>query len=128
MNEQEIQQAFIQWLSQKLGVQDEAQLKQAMQQMGEQGLQQAYQQFMQEMQQQQVQAAKFGAKLNYIRSLNGQCPEGTDVQYYKNGGHICKRCVAKQKTDGKVQDSVEQFKCGRKMKKAQNGTKVYRRA
>lgn len=125
MNEQEIQQAFIQWLAQKLGVQDEAQLKQAMQQMGEQGLQQAYQEFMQEMQQQQAQMAKFGAKLNYIRSLNGQCPEDTEVQYYKNGGHICKKCVAKQKAQQK-EDSVEAFKCGRKMKKAQNGTKVYR--
>ena len=117
MNEQELQQAFIQWLAQKLGVQDENQLKQAVQEMGQEGLQQAYQQFMQEMQQQQAQKAKFGAKLNYIKGLNGQCPEGTEMQYFKEGGNICKKCIAKQKNDGKEQDSVEQFKCGRKMKK-----------
>lgn len=127
MNEQELQQAFIQWLAQKLGVQDEAQLKQAIQKIGQQGLQEAYQQFMQEVQQQQAQKAKFGAKLNYIRSLNGQCPEGTEVSYFKQGGHICKKCVAKQKEEEK-QSSVEAFKCGRKMKKAQQGTKVYKRA
>ena len=126
MNEQELQQAFIQWLVQKLGVQDESQLKQAVQKMGQEGLQQAYQQFMQEMQQQQAQKAKFGAKLNYIKGLNGQCPEGTEMQYFKEGGNICKKCVAKQKNGGKEQDSVEQFKCGRKMKKAQSGTKIYK--
>lgn len=124
MNEQELQQAFIQWLAQKLGVQDENQLKQAVQEMGQEGLQQAYQQFMQEMQQQQAQKAKFGAKLNYIKGLNGQCPEGTEMQYFKEGGTICKKCVAKQKNGGKEQDSVEQFKCGRKVKKAQSGVKV----
>lgn len=92
--------------------------------MGEQGLQQAYQEFMQEMQQQQAQKAKFGAKLNYIRSLNGMCPEGTEVQYYKQGGHICKKCIAKQQANGNGQDSVEAFKCGRKMKKAEIGMKA----
>lgn len=117
MNEQELQQAFIQWLAQKLRVQDESQLKQAVQEMGQEGLQQAYQQFMQEMQQQQAQKAKFGAKLNYIKGLNGQCPEGTEMQYFKEGGNICKKCVAKQKNGDKEQDPVEQFKCGRKMKK-----------
>lgn len=117
MNEQELQQAFIQWLAQKLGVQDESQLKQAVQEMGQEGLQQAYQQFMQEMQQQQAQKAKFGAKLNYIKGLNGQCPEGTEMQYFKEGGTICKKCVAKQKNGDKEYDPVEQFKCGRKMKK-----------
>lgn len=124
MNEQELQQAFMQWLAQKLGVQSEDQFKKAVQEMGQEGLQQAYQQFMQEMQQKQAQKAKFGAKLNYIKGLNGQCPEGTEMQYFKEGGTICKKCVAKQKNDGKEQDSVEQFKCGRKVKKAQNGVKV----
>ena len=31
--------------------------------------------------------------------------------------NICKKCVAKQKNGDKEQDPVEQFKCGRKMKK-----------
>ena len=72
--------------------------------MGQEGIQQAYQQFMQEIQQQQAQKAKFGAKLNYIKGLNGQCPEGTEMQYFKEGGNICKKCVAKQKNGDKEQD------------------------
>ena len=115
MNEQELQQAFIQWLAQKLGVQDENQLKQAVQEMGQEGLQNAYQQFMQEMQQQQVQKAKFGAKINYIKELRGQCPDGYELQYYKSGGQLCKKCIKKQ--EDLPQDPISQFKCGRKIKK-----------
>lgn len=120
MNEQELQQAFIQWLAQKLGVQDESQLKQAVQEMGQEGIQQAYQQFMQEMQQQQAQKAKFGAKINYIKELRGQCPDGYELQYYKSGGQLCKKCIKKQvmqNGENLPQDPVSQFKCGRKIKK-----------
>lgn len=120
MNEQELQQAFIQWLAQKLGVQDESQLKQAVQEIGQEGLQQAYQQFMQEMQQQQAQKAKFGAKINYIKELRGQCPDGYELQYYKSGGQLCKKCIKKQvmqNGEDLPQDPVSQFKCGRKIKK-----------
>ena len=120
MNEQELQQAFIQWLAQKLGVQDESQLKQAVQEMGQEGLQQAYQQFMQETQQQQAQKAKFGAKINYIKELRGQCPDGYELQYYKSGGQLCKKCTKKQvmqNGEDLPQDPVGQFKCGRKIKK-----------
>lgn len=120
MNEQELQQAFIQWLAQKLGVQDESQLKQAVQEMGQEGIQKAYQQFMQEMQQQQAQKAKFGAKINYIKELRGQCPDGYELQYYKSGGQLCKKCIKKQvmqNGEDLPQDPVGQFKCGRKIKK-----------
>lgn len=120
MNEQELQQAFIQWLAQKLGVQDESQLKQAVQEMGQEGLQQAYQQFMQEMQQHQAQKAKFGAKINYIKELRGQCPDGYELQYYKSGGQLCKKCIKKQvmqNGEDFPQDPVSQFKCRRKIKK-----------
>lgn len=120
MNEQELQQAFIQWLAQKLGVQDESQLKQAVQEMGQEGIQKAYQQFMQEMQQQQAQKAKFGAKINYIKGLRGQCPNGYELQYYKSGGQLCKKCIKKQvmqNGEDLPQDPVGQFKCRRKIKK-----------
>ena len=96
MNEQQLQQAFIQFLAQKTGAKTQQELEAAIQQLGEQGLQQAYQEFMQLLQQQQVQAAKFGAKLNYIKELRGQCPEGYEIQYYKSGGHLCKKCMKKQ--------------------------------
>ena len=127
MNEQQLQQAFIQFLAQKTGAKTQQELEAAIQQMGEQGLQAAYQEFMQMMQQQQVQAAKFGAKLNYIKSLRGQCPEGYEISYYKVGGTLCKKCMKKQqemKDGGQVpKNPIDEFKCGRKMKKkkAQGG-------
>ena len=118
MNEQQLQQAFIQFLAQKTGAKTQQELEAAIQQLGEQGLQQAYQEFMQLLQQQQVQAAKFGAKLNYIKELRGQCPEGYEISYYKAGGHICKKCIKKQQEEEKTsQNPIDQFKCGRKVKK-----------
>jgi hypothetical protein len=35
-----------------------------------------------------------GAKLDYINQLNGKCPYGTHLVYYKQGGTVCKRCEA----------------------------------
>lgn len=124
MNEQQLQQAFLQYLMQKTGAQDEQQLEQVVQQLGEDGLKQAYAQFMQEMQQQQVQAAKFGAKLNYIKKLNGQCPEGMEMHYYKQGGRLCRKCMqAKQnmRESEAPSNPIDAFKCGRKIKKNQKG-------
>ena len=125
MNEQQLQQAFIQFLAQKTGAKNQQELEAAIQQLGEEGLKQAYAEFMQMMQQQQVQAAKFGAKLNYIKSLRGQCPEGYEISYYKVGGTLCKKCMKKQqemKDGGQVpKNPIDEFKCGRKMKKAQGG-------
>lgn len=119
MNEQQLKEAFIQFLAQKTGAQNQQELEAAIQSMGEQGLQQAYQEFMQLMQQQQVQAAKFGAKLNYIRSLRGQCPEGYKMKYFKSGGQLCKKCMQKQEVSNKdntPKNAIDEFKCGRKMK------------
>ena len=127
MNEQQLQQAFLQYLMQKTGAQNEQQLEQVVQQLGEDGLKQAYAQFMQEMQQQQVQAAKFGAKLNYIKKLNGQCPEGMEMHYYKQGGRLCRKCM-QAKQNGEETESpsnpIDAFKCGRKIKKDQHGKKL----
>lgn len=124
MNEQELQQAFIQFLAQKTGAKNQQELESAIQQLGEEGLKQAYAEFMNLLQQQQVQAAKFGAKLNYIKSLRGQCPEGYELSYYKVGGTLCKKCMKKQQAmedGGQIpQNPIDQFKCGRKMKKKTN--------
>ena len=97
MNEQELQQAFLQYLAQKTGAKSQQELEAIIQKIGEEGLKQAYTEFMQMMQQQQVQAARFGAKLDYIKSLRGQCPEGYELQYYKSGGKVCKKCVQQKK-------------------------------
>lgn len=120
MNEQQLQQAFLQYLMQKTGAQNEQQLEQVVQQLGENGLKQAYAQFMQEMQQQQIQAAKFGAKLNYIRKLNGQCPEGMEMYYYKQGGRLCRKCMQVKQNEEEIEypsNPIDAFKCGRKIKK-----------
>lgn len=125
MNEQELQQAFIQFLAQKTGAKSQQELEAAIQQLGEEGLKQAYAEFMQLMQQQQVQAAKFGAKLNYIKSLRGQCPDGYEAKFLKKGGTVCKECVKKQQeVENTPSNAIDAFKCGRKMKKAKEGVKV----
>ena len=88
---------------------------------------QLIQQVAQELQggQQQEEApisAKLGAKLNYIKYLRGQCPDGYEMQMFKKGGTVCKKCVKKgaqgiSTPTRQYNDAVEEFKCGRKMKK-----------
>lgn len=127
MNEQELQQAFIQFLAQKTGAKSQQELEAVIQQLGEEGLKQAYAEFMQMMQQQQVQAAKFRTKLNYIKQLRGQCPDGYEPKYFKKGGTMTKKCVACEKKVQEVKESsnaIEAFKCGRKTKKKENGGSV----
>lgn len=127
MEEQQLQQAFLQYLMQETGAKDQQQLEQVIQQLGEDGLKQAYSKFLQEMQQQQVQAAKFGAKLNYIRHLNGQCPDGTEMTYFKVGGKLCKKCMQvkqnRKEQENESDNPIDAFKCGRKIRKNQNGRK-----
>lgn len=78
------------------------------------------------MQQQQIQAARFGAKLNYIKQLRGVCPDGYEMKYFKAGGQLCKQCVQKKMEQGgkTPNNPVDAFKCGHKMKKKQNGGNV----
>ena len=44
------------------------------------------------------QKAQHGAKLQYIKSLKNQCPEGEELYYYKKGGSV--GCGCKKKEDG----------------------------
>lgn len=72
-------------------------------------------------QQTQSQKAEKGAKLNYIKSLKGQCPDGEELVYFKKGGMIGCGCQKKEK-GGEVEqpkklNPVEEFKKGRKTKK-----------
>ena len=91
---------FVQQLAQQAGVQDIGQL-----------LDMVYQQA-----QGQAQAARRGAKLNYLRRLSGKCPEGYELQYFKAGGRVCSQCVAKKK--------VQKESCGKKIKKNCGGKKM----
>ena len=74
-----------------------------------QDTQQAAQAFFQK----EVQSAKRGAKLNYLKKLTGRCPEGQQLVYFKAGGRICSKCMAKKQQG----DVIEEAKCGSKMKK-----------
>ena len=111
--QQQLMQAFSQWAQQK-GI-DPNQLQDPA------ALEQALGQFMQEMQQQQAQMAKQGAKLQYIKNLKHQCPEGEHLEYFAKGGNIGCNCV-KNKQGGKTEPKKNALdlykeKCGGKMKK-----------
>lgn len=98
MNEQELQKAFMAYLiedaaTQGMQIQSEQDLQAYAQQLGEEGLKAKYQEFMQKMQG-GVKAA-LGAKLNYIHKLKGNCPEGEELVYMKQGGRVCPVCQKK---------------------------------
>ena len=127
MNEQQLREMFIQYLQQKSGAQTQQEFEAYVQSLGQEGIQQEYAQFMQLLQQQQVASRKFGGMLNYIEKLRGVCPEGYEMQFFKQGGQICKKCVqkAKMQQGGEApQNPVDAFKCGRKMKKKACGGSV----
>ncbi len=134
MDEQQLQQQIVQLVQAAMqgdqqAIQQIQQIMQAAQQGDQQAAQlaQMIQAVAQQMQQQQVQAAKFGAKLNYIRQLRGVCPEGQELEYYRDGGRLCKKCVQKHKMQdgGEVPSNpVDAFKCGRKMKRKENGGNI----
>ena len=126
----QIMEDFKQWVAQKLqnGELEKSDLE------DKQKLEQLFQSFIKE--QQGVQTAMNGAKLNYINKLNGKCPQGTHLSYYRIGGTLCKKCEAdaynessdpikafKQKCGGKVKKAAKQ-KCGGKVKKKELGGEV----
>ena len=127
---EQMMENFKQWVVQKLqnGELEKSDLK------DQKKLEQLFQSFIKE--QQGVQTAMNGAKLNYINKLNGKCPQGTHLSYYRIGGTLCKKCEAdaynessdpikafKQKCGGKVKKAVKQ-KCGGKVKKKELGGEV----
>ena len=73
---QEKAMAMLQQEAQKQGVQSEEQMSQFLDSIIQQ-LQGSAQQ------------AKMGAKLNYIKRLNGICPDGYEVATFKKGGKVC---------------------------------------
>lgn len=135
------QQEFVAYLIQASGVETEDELNDYIQDLGQEGLQRELEKFEELMTQgtEQVPAAAKGAKLNYIKSLRGQCPEGFEMQYFKKGGVMCSQCIKKakaQKAPTKAEQGtkvVQDFKadmkkCGGKMKgkmkKKEDGGKV----
>jgi hypothetical protein len=79
----------------------------------------------QEMQAQQPSqkvTARLGAKLNYIRTIRGGCPEGQQLVYFKQGGRVCKKCV-EAAGGAKVKDGKKEISDFKK-KKACGGSKM----
>lgn len=140
MEEKELQQAFAQYLAQISGAKNQKELEAFVQKLGKEGLQKEYQKFIQLMQQQKAQKAAHGAKLAYISKLNGfTCPKGTHLEYFQKGGKFCKKCVKTQHVEKQVNPEqaksgtklvkefkyqIEAAKCGKKMKKAEDGVKL----
>lgn len=83
-----------------------------------------YNQLVQLGQQAQAQKAEKGAKINYLKKLKGQCPEGEELVYFKKGGMLDCGCQKKQNggevkkpKENKKSNPIEEFKKGRKTKK-----------
>lgn len=72
----------------------------------------------------QTQSMRNGAKIQYLKYLKGQCPNGYEIKYFKVGGKVCKKCLKKKEEGGNIQQSVSEYKCGRKMKKKACGGTV----
>lgn len=107
------------------GIQSQEQFMEYLQGIGEDGVNQYIQQMSQDKdfleqykaykEQQGVQAAKFGMKINYLRTLRGACPYGEEMVYYKKGGKMCKKCVKKDKGIAKkYQNPIEEFRAQKK--------------
>ena len=129
MDEQQLQEQIVQLVQDAMqGNQEATQKIQQIMQAAQQGDQQAVQlaQMIQQVaqQMQQVQSAKFGAKLNYVKQLKGKCPIGYEMRYYKVGGKLCSECIKEEKESKKPLNTIDAFKCGRKMKKKACGGPV----
>ena len=133
--DEQLQQQIVQLVQAAMQGDEQAtqQIQQIMQ-AAQQGDQQAAQlaQMIQQVAQSMTQSAKLGAKLNYLRQLKGQCPEGYEMRYFKAGGamgsKIVKECVKcqKQEAGGKAapKNLVEAFKEERALKKKAQSSKI----
>ena len=106
---------------------DPKQILQAVQQAAQQGDQDAVE-AMQSLQQamsqgqQATPSAKNGAKLNYLRTLKNQCPEGEELHFFKAGGKVCSKCMKKASEGIKTEKVKKACKGG--MTKAMSGIKA----
>ena len=147
------QKEFIQVLAAVMGVKSQEQFESGIKALGEDGLKTMYETYKQvknlgeeglkqlkttyskimtnketnnEMEAQKAISAKLGAKLNYIKQLRGECPEGYEIEKYLAGG--CVACRKKMKEGASVVERFKSEKCGGKMKKkvtkASGGSKV----
>lgn len=110
MNEE--QQAFTAYLIKVLNPKDAADFENKVAQLSENDLKEFYKQY-KAMEGNQISMAKLGAKLSYVQTLRGECPEGYEVEKYMAGG--CVKC--KKKAEGTKVVDIFKDKCGGKAKK-----------
>lgn len=110
MNEE--QKAFTAYLIKVLNPKDAADFENKVAQLSENELKEFYKQY-KAMEGNQISMAKLGAKLSYVQTLRGECPEGYEVEKYMAGG--CVKC--KKKAEGAKVVDVFKDKCGGKAKK-----------
>ena len=79
MNEE--QQAFTAYLIKVLNPKDAADFENKVAQLSENELKEFYKQY-KAMEGNQISMAKLGAKLSYVQTLRGECPEGYEVEKY----------------------------------------------
>lgn len=110
MNEE--QKAFTAYLIKVLNPKDAADFENKVAQLSENELKEFYKQY-KAMEGNQISMAKLGAKLSYVQTLRGGCPEGYEVEKYMAGG--CVKC--KKKAEGAKVVDIFKDKCGGKAKK-----------
>lgn len=137
------QKEFIQVLAAVMGVKSQEQLESGIKALGEDGIKTMYETYKQvkdmgeeglkqlkstysKIMESKTTYAKLGAKLNYIKQLRGECPEGYEIEKYLAGG--CVACRKKMKEGASVVERFKSEKCGGKMKKkvtkASEGNKI----
>lgn len=110
MNEE--QKAFTAYLIKVLNPKDAADFENKVAQLSENELKEFYKQY-KAMEGNQISMAKLGAKLSYVQTFRGECPEGYEVEKYMAGG--CVKC--KKKAEGAKVVDIFKDKCGGKAKK-----------
>lgn len=106
------QKAFTAYLIKVLNPKDAADFENKVAQLSENDLKEFYKQY-KAMEGNQISMAKLGAKLSYVQTLRGECPEGYEVEKFMAGG--CVKC--KKKAEGAKVVDIFKDKCGGKAKK-----------
>lgn len=106
------QKAFTAYLIKVLNPKDSADFEDKVAQLSENDLKEFYKQY-KAMEGNQISMAKLGAKLSYVQTLRGECPEGYEVEKFMAGG--CVKC--KKKAEGAKVVDIFKDKCGGKAKK-----------
>lgn len=124
MNEQMLQAAVIGYMyANKIQPKSEQEIQgiaQQVMQLKPQEIEQYAQLGVQLQQQKSGVKAALGAKLNYIHKLKGNCPEGEELVYMKEGGRVCPKCIKKAQKGTQTpkkeekKNPVQDFKAKRK--------------